>query len=56
MSNGKHTQGPWTLFLVFLALRLTGQIDWPWYAVASPIFLQIVILGIVIAEKRRRQK
>lgn len=27
------------LFLVFLVLRLTDQIDWAWYWVASPIWI-----------------
>lgn len=30
---------PTLLFLVFLVLQLTGQIDWPWYAIAAPLFI-----------------
>lgn len=34
------------MFLVFLTLQLTGHIDWPWYAVAAPLW---VPLGIGLA-------
>lgn len=27
-----------TVFVVFLTLRLTDQIDWAWYWVAAPLF------------------
>ena len=27
------------LFLIFLVLQLTGNIDWPWYAVAAPLLI-----------------
>lgn len=27
------------LFLIFLVLRLTGNIDWAWYWVASPLWI-----------------
>lgn len=30
---------PMILFLVFLVLQLTGNIDWPWYAVAAPLLI-----------------
>jgi hypothetical protein len=39
------------LFLVFLVLKLTGNIDWSWWWITSPIWiplaLGIVILGII---------
>ena len=39
------------LFLVFLVLKLTGNIDWSWWWVTSPLWipltLGIVILGII---------
>jgi hypothetical protein len=38
------------LFLVFLVLRLTDQVDWAWYWVASPIWigwgLSLVLLAV----------
>jgi hypothetical protein len=35
------------LFLVFLVLKLTGNIDWSWWWVTSPIWIPIV-LGISV--------
>jgi hypothetical protein len=39
------------LFLIFMTLKLTGNIDWSWWWVASPLWIPfvaaIVILGIV---------
>jgi hypothetical protein len=40
-----------TLFIVFLILKLTGNISWSWLWVTSPLWipvaLGIVILGVV---------
>ncbi len=38
------------LFLIFMTLKLTGNIDWSWWWVTSPLwipFVAAVILGIV---------
>jgi ABC-type antimicrobial peptide transport system permease subunit len=35
------------LFLVFLVLKLTGNIDWSWWWVTSPLWIPIA-LGVVI--------
>jgi len=39
------------LFLVFITLKLTGNIDWSWWWVTSPLWIPfvavMVILGIV---------
>lgn len=36
------------MFTVFLTLKLTGNIDWSWWWVTSPLWLPIVIaFGIV---------
>lgn len=39
------------LFLLFLALRLTDQIDWAWYWVAAPLWgplgLIVAIIGVL---------
>jgi hypothetical protein len=39
------------LFLVFLVLKLTGNIDWSWWWVTSPLWipltLGVAIIGIV---------
>jgi len=35
------------LFLVFLILKLTGNIDWSWWWVTSPLWVPLT-LGIVI--------
>lgn len=42
------------LFVVFLILKLTGNIDWSWWWVTSPLWIPIaivcafVILGVII--------
>ena len=35
------------LFLVFLVLKLTGNIDWSWWWVTSPLWIPLTF-GIVI--------
>ena len=35
------------LFLVFLVLKLTGNIDWSWWWVTSPLWVPLT-LGIVV--------
>jgi hypothetical protein len=35
------------LTLLFVALKLTGCIQWPWYWVVSPLLIQMA-LGLVI--------
>ena len=32
------------LFVVFLTLKLTGNIDWSWWWVTSPLWLPLAIL------------
>ena len=36
------------LFLVFLVLKLTGNIDWSWWWVTSPLWLPLVLLLVTI--------
>lgn len=39
------------LFIVFLILKLTGNIDWSWWWVTSPLWIPItlgvIVLGII---------
>ncbi len=35
------------LFLVFLILKLTGNIDWSWWWVTSPLWIPLA-LGVVV--------
>jgi hypothetical protein len=38
-----------TLFLVFLVLKLTGNIDWPWWWVTSPLWIPFALfLSLVV--------
>lgn len=43
---------PTLLFIVFLILKLTDNIDWSWWWVTSPLWIPIVIalglLGLII--------
>ena len=36
------------LFLIFLVLKLTNQIDWSWWWVTSPLWIAIAILLVLI--------
>ncbi len=33
-----------TMFIVFLILKLTGNIDWSWWWVTSPLWLPLAIV------------
>lgn len=35
---------PTLLFIVFLVLKLTGNIDWSWWWVTSPLWLPLAIV------------
>jgi len=55
MADNNNTSGGLglgaVLFIVFLILKLTGNIDWSWWWVTSPLWipltLGVIILGIV---------
>jgi len=36
------------LFVVFLILKLTGNIDWSWWWVTSPLWLPLALLLVTI--------
>ena len=36
------------LFVVFLTLKLTGNIDWSWWWVTSPLWIPIVIVLVFL--------
>lgn len=36
------------LFVVFVTLKLTGNIDWSWWWVTSPLWLPIAILFAIV--------
>jgi hypothetical protein len=35
------------LFIVFLVLKLTHVIDWSWWWVTAPLWIPIVLFGII---------
>jgi hypothetical protein len=47
------------LFVVFLILKLTGNIDWSWWWVTSPLWIPFaivivfIILGIIIVKIKK---
>jgi hypothetical protein len=49
-TNSFETGLPTLLFIVFLVLKLTGNIDWSWWWVTSPLWLPgvLVIIFIII--------
>lgn len=47
-SNSSNSLGLGTiLFLIFLVLKLTNYINWSWWWVTAPLWVPIIILGIV---------
>jgi len=36
------------LFLIFMTLKLTGNIDWSWWWVTSPLWIPFALGGLVI--------
>lgn len=40
-----------TLFVVFLVLKLTGNIDWSWWWVTAPLWIPLALLlgfGVIV--------
>jgi ABC-type polysaccharide/polyol phosphate export permease len=37
------------MFVVFVTLKLTGNIDWSWWWVTSPLWLPVAILFFVLS-------
>jgi hypothetical protein len=35
------------LFLIFMVLKLTNYINWSWWWVTAPLWIPIIILGVV---------
>jgi len=47
-SNSSNSLGLGTiLFLIFLVLKLTNYIDWSWWWITAPLWIPIVIIGII---------
>ena len=47
-SNSSNGLGIGTiLFLIFMTLKLTNYIDWSWWWVTAPLWIPIIILGVV---------
>lgn len=36
------------LQVLFIGLKLTGYVDWPWPAVLAPILAELVIIGVAL--------
>lgn len=48
-SGGSGLSLPGVLFIIFLILKLTGNIDWSWWWVTSPLWIPILVfIGLVI--------
>lgn len=37
------------LFLIFMTLKLTGNIAWSWWWVAAPIWIPVVAVVVILA-------
>lgn len=52
MANSKTSGGiglPTILFIIFLILKLTDNIDWSWWWVTSPLWIPFVVVFGIIA-------
>ena len=36
------------LQIIFIVLKLTGLIDWSWWAVFSPLFISLGLVAIIV--------
>lgn len=45
----ESTSGLFLLFLVFLALKLTGYITWSWWWVTAPLWGPLALLASIMA-------
>lgn len=53
-SNGSSSSSagigfPGALTILFVALKLTGYIDWSWWWVLSPLWIGFLVLLLVLA-------
>jgi hypothetical protein len=47
-NSGSGLSLPGVLFIIFLILKLTGNIDWSWWWVTSPLWIPVVLfIGLV---------
>jgi hypothetical protein len=53
MSDKKNTSNGlglgMILFSIFMTLKLTGDIDWSWWWVTSPLWIPVALLFVVFA-------
>lgn len=51
MSDNKSSNGlgfGTILFLIFMTLKLTNFINWSWWWVTSPLWIPILVLGLIV--------
>jgi hypothetical protein len=51
MENKKSSGGigiGMVLFIIFTVLKLTGNIDWSWWWVTSPLWIPAVVLLLIV--------
>lgn len=37
------------VFIVFLVLKLTDNVDWSWWWVSSPMWMPVALFGVIVA-------
>ena len=48
-NSGTGLSLPGVLFIIFLILKLTGNIDWSWWWVTAPLWIPIGIVLFILA-------
>jgi hypothetical protein len=36
------------LFLIFMVLKLTGDINWSWWWVTAPLWIPVILVGVFL--------
>lgn len=58
LSNSVVIQGlySWSFTLLFVAFKLSGQIDWNWILVLSPLIARVLWIQILVFMATKRSK
>ncbi len=46
---------PALLTLLFIALKLTGNIDWSWWLVLAPMIVRLAAVGIIAGHRKYKE-
>lgn len=47
MNNNENSGVMWVLLVIFIVLKVTGEVDWSWLWVLGPIWIPIALVLIL---------